>query len=195
MAKNAFTFKKYNGNSTEVLKGTVPEDFVEGDMIYMDADGVPQLMDDTPNVYGLYIVAEAAAQSATSVVAYPIKHDDEICGKLLVQEYVGIVDTAGDGVGLYDEDDQYLSSAETNEYFVLTGVDTGKKEITSLTETLTVVTGGASLAAGDLFSLDGSSKTTKTLGSTVYVAGDTYASGTSATVKMIAYPCSARLKV
>ena len=127
MAKNAFTFKKYNGNSTEVLKGTVPEAFVEGDMIYMDADGAPQLMDDTANVYGLYIVAEAAVQSATSVVAYPIKHDDEISGKLLVQEYVGIVDTAGDGVGLYDEDDQYLSSVETNEYFVLTGVDTGTK--------------------------------------------------------------------
>ena len=192
---NAFTFEKYNRNATVRITGTVPETLANGDMIYVDTSGAPQLMDDTASVLGLYIVAEEASASDKYVVAFPIKHDDRIRGRAISAIYTGL-NILGEACGLYDEDNQYFDVDASNEYFVVLSQDTSEnlKLNSGETGSLTVVTGGAALAAGDLFSLDGASKTTKTLGDVVYVAGATYESGTSVTVKLYTYPVVVGLK-
>lgn len=194
MRTNAFKFKVWNDNFVVRVDGTVPEALVNGDLIYVDTSGVPQLLDDTANVTAIYMVAEDAAASDLYVVAYPIKHDDQIVGKLASSIYSGL-NVNGDHCGLLDEDNQYLDVDATNKYFTIFNTYDNDPVLTTLTSTVTVVTGGAALAAGDLFSLDAESKTTKTLGDVVYVASEAYESGTSVTVKVYTYDVVAQLDI
>lgn len=192
---NKFTFDKYNRNETVRITGVVPAALDLGDIIYVDTAGLPQLLGDTAGVLNTYLVAEKAKLNAAYVVAYPIKHTDRLVGRAISNIRKGL-DINGEGCGLDAVATQKITVDATNEYFQIFETDLNEKLILNIgvPADLTVVTGGAALAAGDKFSLDTASKTTKTLGAVVYVAADAYLSGTTVSTEVYSFPVVFGLK-
>lgn len=193
---NAFTFDKYEGNSVESLNASVDEDVKMGDMVYLDA-GKVKLVDDNGSPTTIYIASEEADAAASGLGAYRVRDTDILHGTLARNTYTA--SSVGEGLGIYDEDNQYFSELETNEPFILLNVDEDNVKITTdvLTDGVTAAGGSCSLVAGDKFSIT-ATVGTKILGDVVYVCAQTLATAAVSAdidIYVCTAPCTARLKV